>query len=290
MKLILIHGREQQGNDPSKLRKTWIETFKKGLEKSDIILPDNIEIVFPFYGDLLDSLVRPEEIGKTIEGIIARGALPEAQLSFFYDVIMDIAVNADVSDQEIVASLEDSIVQKGPLNWGWVQAVIRAIDLKTPFGDATLRRFTYDVFIYLTFPGVRKRINDFVHSTIDSSPCVVIGHSLGSVVGYDVLGNHSTDNVIKYITIGSPLGLKSIKSKLNKPLAMPECLSSGWYNAYDERDVVALNPLDGNYFPITPEIENNNLVKNSTHNHHGITGYLNDKEVAKQIYKALILL
>jgi hypothetical protein len=287
MKLIMIHGRDQQGKDPKELRKTWIDTLKKGLHKSGLSLPDELEIIFPFYGDLLDSLVNPEQIGKTIEGIIAKGVLPAPQLSFFQDLLLEIAHNGKVSESQISASFTGPVTEKGPLNWEWVHTIIRAIDERTPWGDATLKRFTYDAFIYLTMPNIRQRINDFVVSAIDDQPCVVVGHSLGSVVGYDVLSTHKTAQVKKYITIGSPLGLRAMRSKLKTPIGMPACVADGWYNAYDDQDVVALNPLDSNYFDITPEIENNDRVNNGTDNHHGITGYLNDKAVAEQIYLAL---
>ena len=55
----------------------------------------------------------------------------------------------------------------------------------------------------------------------------------------------------------------------------------------DDRDIVALYPLDTNNFPIDPEIENNTDIQNHTDNRHGIVGYLNDKEVARRIYDVL---
>ena len=58
----------------------------------------------------------------------------------------------------------------------------------------------------------------------------------------------------------------------------------------DERDVVALYPLDPTHFPIAPSvppINNKQDVDNNTENHHGITGYLSDPEVAQTIYAAL---
>ena len=71
---------------------------------------------------------------------------------------------------------------------------------------------------------------------------------------------------------------------------MPECVQHGWFNAFDDGDFVALNPLDNTHFPIlTGTIENKNNVVNQTDNQHGIVGYLNDAVVAKQIYDALLL-
>ena len=59
----------------------------------------------------------------------------------------------------------------------------------------------------------------------------------------------------------------------------------------DNRDVVALHPLDTSNLPIYPEnpaIENKTDVRNRTDNRHGIAGYLDDAEVARRIYNALV--
>ena len=63
-----------------------------------------------------------------------------------------------------------------------------------------------------------------------------------------------------------------------------------WFNAFDTRDVVALYPLDGANFPVTPAIENYAGVNNHTDNRHGIAGYLDDPVVAKRILGALAAL
>ncbi|PLC51106.1 hypothetical protein CR159_05815 [Pollutimonas subterranea] len=60
----------------------------------------------------------------------------------------------------------------------------------------------------------------------------------------------------------------------------------------DERDVVALYPLNASHFPLepaVPSIKNKQDVHNRTENRHGVSGYLDDKEVARQIYDALVL-
>jgi hypothetical protein len=60
-----------------------------------------------------------------------------------------------------------------------------------------------------------------------------------------------------------------------------------WFNAMDERDIVALYPLSKKYFQVTPQIENKTDVQNPTENRHGISGYLGDPEVARRIHAAL---
>ena len=73
MNLIFIHGRAQEGKNPEVLRNLWINTFKIGLEKSNLLLPiQEDKIFFPFYGDKLDTLVN--SINQPIEEIVKKGS------------------------------------------------------------------------------------------------------------------------------------------------------------------------------------------------------------------------
>jgi len=288
MNLIFIHGRAQEGKNPEVLRNLWINTFKIGLEKSNLLLPiQECKIFFPFYGDKLDALVN--SINQPIEEIVKKGSeLNNKDAKFFHDFLLEVSENANITTSEIEEENSAEIVEKGPLNWGWVQSILRAIDKKSKWSELSIKRFTYDVFLYLTNANIKNEINDAVLKDIDTSePCIVVGHSLGSIVGYNILRDSNNLHVCKYITVGSPLGLNSVKKYLKTPIKMPDCLKKGWFNAYDDRDVVALNPLNQNYFNIQPQIENKNDINNQTTNRHGIEGYLNDKIVAEEIYKAL---
>lgn len=94
------------------------------------------------------------------------------------------------------------------------------------------------------------------------------------------------------MTVGSPLAVTAIRKTLRSfaTLRCPECVSH-WFNAMDERDVVALYPLDTTHFPLAPaepSIENKRDVSNQTTNRHGINGYLDDPVVAQRIYEALV--
>ncbi|MDC7217383.1 MAG: hypothetical protein PQJ28_00015 [Spirochaetales bacterium] len=281
MNIVMIHGRDQQNEDPSDLKKEWIETLEKGLELSNLELPEDTNIVFPFFGDLLDELGK--DLYTEIQGVIAKGEEEKKLVSFQFDLVSELASNAMITDEQIKV-YSDRYQEKGPLNWAWVQAAMRALDQYTGFGDFSIRQFTRDVYLYLNIPPIRKKIDSFIASSIPQGETMIIGHSLGSVIGYNVLSQLEDFEIVKYITVGSPLGLKSIKNKLETPLRMPKVIRSGWYNAYDEKDYIALNPLDDKHFPISPTITNSNHVSNHTRNHHGIKGYLDDKTLAQAIY------
>jgi hypothetical protein len=288
MKLVFIHGRSQARKDPMQLQQEWEDAFESGLQKAGLFRPTGLAVSFPFYADVLDDLV--DQINAPlVEDVITKGAsLDNDVLAFRREMLYEIASESGISDAEIQACLAGEVQEKGPLNWRWVQAILKVLD-DTPMGGTALDRFTRDVYVYLNYTVVRNAIDAIVSPHL-SNPCVIVGHSLGSVVGYNVLSKTPATTVVqRYISVGSPLGLQAIRRCLDTPLAMPRC-ARGWYNAMDDRDVVALYPLDSRNFPIDPEIENKTDVDNFTDNRHGIEGYLSDPDVARKIHEALIAL
>lgn len=287
MDLVMVHGRDQQGKDRRELQTQWEAALAKGISNAGLSLPNNVNVVFPFYGDELARMV--EELNAPlVTDVTTKGAAQDSrEASFRGELIEELARNAGITDADIQAHYSGQPVQKGPLNWEWVQAILRALD-RTPIGEASIDRFTRDVYVYLTNSSVRKVIDKIVADAITKDPCVIVAHSLGTVVTYNVLRTLGPQtNIKRFVTVGSPLGVNALRRLLVPPaLAMPEGVS-GWFNAYDDRDVVALRALDSRAFPITPLIQNKADVKNHTKNRHGIVGYLDDTEVARWICDAL---
>lgn len=142
------------------------------------------------------------------------------------------------------------------------------------------------MYVYLTLAPAREAVDAEVRGKLTEQRTVVIAHSSGTVVAYDVLrADRRTLDVPLFVTLGSPLGIRAVRDQL-VPIGYPPHVRS-WYNAYDTRDLVALFPLDATNFPISPAIENYGGVRNQTNNRHGIDGYLNDKRVAAEILAAL---
>jgi hypothetical protein len=285
MNLVFIHGRSQEGKDPVALQTTWEDAFDEGLSNAGLSRPLGLKIGFPYYGDTLDTLVEQFK-APLVADVTERGAeQDDDEAAFRGEFLAEIAKSAGISDDEIEACFEGDVVQeRGVMNWRWVHAILKALDQSKNIGEVALDAFTRDVFLYLTKKAVRRRIDEIVAPHVTGEPCVIVGHSLGSVVGYNVLRDTS-NNVVRYITVGSPLGVKAIKSRL-KTIEMPASTAT-WYNARDKHDVVSLYPLNQEHFAITPKVENYNEVDNKTDNQHGIIGYLPDPWVARAIHDAL---
>jgi hypothetical protein len=288
MRILLIHGRSQGGKKPAKLEASWLDTLREGYRAANLPWPAALSVDFPYYGDELDRLVAQAALPAP-EDVIRKGPGQNLQYEAFVQSALDeMRVNAAISDAEISAQLEPGAPQqKGVQNWRWVQAIARTIDRRwTSAATFTIDRFLRDVYLYVTKENVQRQIDRIVEDKITGEPTVVVAHSLGTVVAYKViLKNRARLDLRKIVTVGSPLGLKAISSKLGVP--ENPAGAAGWYNAFDRRDIVALNPLDATCFPTRPEITNNNGVKNDTDNRHGIVGYLNDPQVAGEIAAAL---
>ncbi|MBN2165003.1 MAG: hypothetical protein JW717_01865 [Marinilabiliaceae bacterium] len=128
----------------------------------------------------------------------------------------------------------------------------------------------------------------------------LIGHSMGSIIAYDVLSYIMPEaNIHTFITIGSPLGLPVVVGKMaaeekktfNKEVEImrtPPGIKKHWYNFADILDKVALNyELSDDFGPNEQGIKpidflvTNTYTVNETRNPHKSYGYLRTPEFSK---------
>jgi hypothetical protein len=282
-RLVLIHGRGQGGLNPEDLKAQWMDALKKGATAAGKRIPDEIEVVFPFYGDVLDKFAREFDIPLASDVQTRGGRTEDEFLAFQFEVAEALRQRSGVSDEQVDSEYGANPRPKGPLNWEWVQAILKALDKHGGgVSSKTLEIFTRDVFLYSTHTGVQQEIDQVVAPAITEEPTIVVAHSLGSVVAYNILrSDRRALNIPTFVTVGCPLAVRPIRDQF-RPLRFPKPVK-GWYNGFDPRDVVALYPLDAANFPVTPTITNYSGVKNATDNRHGISGYLDDPSVATAI-------
>lgn len=289
--LVFVHGRAQEHKDAETLKREWIAAFAEGLKKNGLSVPIPEDAIrFPYYGDTLHDLVEGVPSEQAAEVIVKGDNADEEERTFMRAVIEEVKKKTKITDAMIAEAAGQNALAKGPLNWEWLQGVLKVIDHLPLASGASIALATNDVYQYLYNAGIKDDIEKGVRQAFQPDvPAVVVSHSLGTVVSYSLLRREGKTNnwlVPLYVTLGSPLAVTAIKKAL-APNRHPECVGK-WFNAMDGRDVVALYPLDSKNFPISPEIENKTNVRNRTENRHGISGYLNNKEVAKRIYDALI--
>jgi hypothetical protein len=282
VRLVFVHGRDQQGKDPQELRETWLRSLKEGLVKAGLSGFVGVDVVLPYYGDTLaDAVSKLRETAssdvrtKGATGLVDRINKTQSEIL------------GELLGQDGPVVPDGQILSKGLQNTSLALAAARLADA-SPFRHDLLKRFTEDVAVYLNVDQVASAVDRIVSDAIGTQPCVVIGHSLGSVVAYRVLRDMGDRaKVQKFVTIGSPLGLTAIRERLVPPAIQHPAGVQSWFNAYDTRDIVSLYPLDQTTWPIEPPISNYGNVDNHTNNRHSINGYLDDAVVARMIFEGL---
>lgn len=151
---------------------------------------------------------------------------------------------------------------------------------------------------------IRQRTIEIIRK-YEKDEIMIIGHSMGSIIGYDVLAFDLHNIwVDTFATIGSPLGLPVVKSKIaaerkqnhfeSGRLTTPAPVQRCWYNFSDLEDKVAFNyelsdDFTENKKGVKPLdfIVNNDYEINNEPNPHKSYGYLRTPEFAIKLSEFL---
>lgn len=158
---------------------------------------------------------------------------------------------------------------------------------------ATANELLLDVKNYFYDGDMRQNIlNRFRAKLEGHKEVVIVSHSLGTVVALDGILNNPNITVKKFITIGSPLALYSIKAELKRVnglmrLEVPKNIKH-WDNFSDVCDLVAANHFCCPAYGTNPIIQDSLVVNpNAPTNPHSILGYFKVNTIREDIIEAL---
>ena len=236
--MIGIHGIAKQQLGRHQLRQLWRPALADGLERAaghPVGLPP---LDIAFYGDVF----LPSPTAGTKAGTDADEVLLDDLTD---DELADLtaAVPEAVSEQELAAAEADT--SKGytrvPLP---LQAAMRALDKR--FGPAAGVLYLGElrqVRRYLCSAEVKSTVDARVAAAIGADCRILVAHSLGSVVALEYLRQHPEHHVDLLLTMGSPLGLRMVCTRLPDPAFGTAPGGPGnvgtWVNLRDPRDPVA---------------------------------------------------
>ena len=234
--LVLIHGRSHEFNIPVTTQRPLEEALRFGLER--VQPPDftAVPVSLAFYGDAW----RPD-------------ALPES--AFDGGAQGPTALQAEIAADMLAAAgtPESGEVLPEGLGWNSLNALATRLDDLLHTGDLIVRLFLEDIERYFADAGRRQAAIDRVVEAVHAAggEVILLGHSLGSVVAYDALSEHPGLPASGLITLGSPLGLPTVRRRLRTRRFPPGV--ARWVNVYDPRDfVTGREPLRA-HFPADDE-------------------------------------
>jgi triacylglycerol esterase/lipase EstA (alpha/beta hydrolase family) len=300
-KVILgIHG---LGNKPSKktLEDWWMKSILEGLEGININDPNlNFEIIY--WADVLNEKPLDETIIDKNNPYYLKEKYSPAPRNFdpkphpirkkllgFLEKQMDkFFLNEDLTIN--YSFISDIIIHKyfKELEIYYTQECLDSNNINC---------FVKDI--------IRNRVAEVIKK-YRSDEILLIAHSMGSIVAYDVLTVILPEiKIDTFVTMGSPLGLPIIMSKIaaeqnikvqnKEKLETPAGVKRNWYNFSDLEDKVSLNydlgddyNENANGVKAIDMIVNNNYEINSERNPHKSYGYLRVLEFSEVLYEFLI--
>jgi len=147
-----------------------------------------------------------------------------------------------------------------------------------------LQRLIPDADSYI-FTDKRNAIQDRLRQALDAvaGPVVVVSHSLGTIIAYDVLSEprFASRAVPLLVTLGTPLGYTEIQDVIVQPLRVPAPVVL-WANFADPLDVIALDTSLADDFGAGSRIIDTR-VDNPAPNNHDSGGYLGAPQVRSRV-------
>ncbi len=214
------------------------------------------------------------------------------------------AIASGKTDRETLLAIAAKMEAKGTPSEVGDKAVAglaaTALPLPRPLREWITRRiiraFLRDVNDYFYVPARRAAMKESVLERIrvGGGPFVVIGHSQGSMIAYDVLCDldPATDTVDLFVTIGSPLGVTEVQNQISsltgqKSLRVPRCVKR-WINVADPIDPVALDGTLAGEFTGALQIQDFTVSNPDAPRHpHSGSGYLRTDVVQKAVRDAV---
>lgn len=281
-RIVCVHGVGQQLIGPETIASEWIAPLRDGLRAAGARpeeLPSGDDVAVAFFGELFR--------GRKAAGN-APFNLADIEEGFEAELLLALASNANVNQTE-------HETQPMPKKAGWTPTLVQraAVSLlRVKFFSAMTERMLVgslkQVRWYLTDFQKRNQARERLARELTGETRVVIGHSLGSIVSYEVLCRAEQPIAPAFISLGSPLGWPNlIFDRLDPPPRdargrWPPTITS-WTNVADVHDIVAavkrLSPLfEGRIDDV--EVDNEALA-------HDVRPYLTAPQTGAAILKAL---
>ncbi|OTG81696.1 hypothetical protein [Acinetobacter sp. ANC 4648] len=294
MKIIFLHGMNQQNYTADSLKEHWTSIFAKGID--ELCLKVNVEqlnIVLPFYGDLMTK----HQLSNKFD---LDAFLPKSILNFHLNHHRAIEPDIQLSNLNIPELPIFTKTQILSLSTRLYLAsqFAKDIALKEFFTilnnfpklqESLIHKFLIETYMYLTCSEFMQEVNQRVLESLEEGEeHIIVSHSLGTVIAYNLLQQLDPKFCIqRFITLGSPLAFRMIQCKVIHPIIHPKSLCGDWYNFYSDDDFLTAFPLIEAPFNFRPAIRNKK-ISTFTNMPHKIVGYLQHPAVIKCILEPIL--
>ncbi|MFC8284646.1 hypothetical protein [Streptomyces cyaneofuscatus] len=272
--ILGIHGIGQQRKSEESLRESWKIAAQQGIAASNgSVKLRNIEVAY--YAALFRKTT-----GRLGRDGSSDTPLSPGEVNFFEEIFEDNLIS-DVEIRDIQAQVLGLVAV--PKN---ISRFLVAVDRK--FGRHAGKHLLYvlrQVYRYLTDENLSTAIRDKVAKSTSSATGTFLGHSLGSVVLYDMLlredlklDKWDATKQPTIVTFGSPLAWPTVRRMLGHGSQIRD-VGCEWSNVFDPQDAITGGAaLSG---PRTMNIGVNNGLRDP----HAAVNYLRQSGMGKLLHR-----
>jgi pimeloyl-ACP methyl ester carboxylesterase len=254
-RVVMVHGIGNQYAGANTLHAAWLPAMLDGLELAGWRDFHGHDLACAFYGDVFRA-GSAKGLGPaplTVEDLEA----DERALAIAW------------AEGAVGRGSAGAVKARAPLA---VQHALNRLLRSKAFAGVTERVLIADlkqVSCYFRAPTIRATIIQRVRDVIDDETQVVVGHSLGSVIAYEVLAAEGGCSAATLVTLGSPLAIRNLIFDRIQPAPThgrghwPSGLRA-WFNVADRSDPVALEKRLDPFFAGTIE---DHAIHNGAHAH-----------------------
>ncbi|MFD7369048.1 hypothetical protein ACFV4I_22555 [Nocardiopsis alba] len=288
--IVGVHGIGQGGTGHRQVAEDWEGAILDGIDEIGVVLEQDFSFSLAYWTDLLSPDVR--HLGPEDDPIDDGVPMSEAEAAFVVDMFTDRLGEDTVErieqapDEELGPPAMSPLVNRliAELD-GWSKSEGR--NEKRSVGGRLVRA-SREVYRYLFVPELARPVRDRVARNLAENTSIVVAHSLGSVIAYDLLRGDEIPSgwgIRKrtLITCGSPLGFPTVRRALGfeDGTILDPLPGVHWVNVYDEKDVVtAGRGLDQEPFVIDEKVDN------GLRDPHSARKYLRSEPMARTILAA----
>lgn len=277
-RIVCVHGIGQEVKGPETLLKDWRSALRDGMRIAKVPpaeLPPDASIEVAFFGDLFrhDTKAHSDPPYQ----------LADIDQGFEEDLLRTWAEAA--RDQ----GLEEQVTKAwAPQSVQWLAMALLNIPYFAQLTDLLLVGALKQLRSYMTDATRRVQVKERLALLIQPDTELIIAHSLGSIVAYEVLCQAHLPARPALITLGSPLGLRKLVFDRLEPAPVgdqgwwPQHAAS-WTNIADSHDIVASEKYLCTLFGARV----NDILVNNGARAHDIVPYFTSAHTGKAVYGAL---
>ena len=295
MKIVFIHGMNQQPFNVSSLQTYWLEIFKLGLKNSKLTTDiSKLHCELAFYGDLLSKYGMSNVLD--LETLLPH-SFSHWHLPFYHQPqqiqpahkppILPLLSGTAVHDLSFLQRL--NLTREMIADWV-LKELMLLLNRFPKFNETIIQKFLVETYLYLSNPEFMQEVHQrILQSFVQHEDMLIVAHSLGTVIAYNLLHRLPAQqySVRRFVTLGSPMAFKVIQSRLPQPIQRPHCLQGDWYNFYSSEDFLTAFPLSAPPFDFTPPIINRE-IRTFSQAPHQISGYLQHPDVVRCIMQPVL--